>query len=190
MQQCCSRLQRPWELLKGYALLQCSHSESPHVRAKTIHNRGLSNSDDSKGCGDTSFEQSRLEQQGLDLLEFSNPRPSSIHIGRTREISRTHAQSPKMRLPYTDNPPTGLPEEDQAVVSRVQARRGKMGLIPLDLALLHAPKIADGTVSPAHCPKLQHLTAPLQAGILSSAPSARRTVSRMTSARSSSAASR
>lgn len=49
-----------------------------------------------------------------------------------------------MRLPYTDNPPTGLPEEDQAVVGRVQARRGDMGLIPLDLALLHAPKIADG----------------------------------------------
>ena len=67
-----------------------------------------------------------------------------------------------MRLPYTDNPPTGLPEEDQAVVSRVQARRGKMGLIPLDLALLHAPKIADGTVSPAHCPKLQHLTPPFR----------------------------
>lgn len=51
-----------------------------------------------------------------------------------------------MRLPYTDNPPTGLPEEDQAVVGRVQARRGKTGLIPLDLALLHAPKIADGAL--------------------------------------------
>jgi hypothetical protein len=49
-----------------------------------------------------------------------------------------------MRLPYTDNPPTNLSEDDQAVVSRVQARRGENGLIPLDLALLHAPKIADG----------------------------------------------
>ena len=49
-----------------------------------------------------------------------------------------------MRLPYTDNPPTNLPQQDQAVVSPVQARRGEKGLIPLDLALLHAPKIADG----------------------------------------------
>ncbi|RMD39589.1 hypothetical protein DV735_g5543, partial [Chaetothyriales sp. CBS 134920] len=33
---------------------------------------------------------------------------------------------------------------DKAVLERVQARRGDKGLIPLDLALLHAPKVADG----------------------------------------------
>lgn len=49
-----------------------------------------------------------------------------------------------MRLPYTDNPPHFDNDEDNAVVERVKARRGKMGLIPLDTTLLHAPKIADG----------------------------------------------
>ncbi|RVX73556.1 hypothetical protein B0A52_02444 [Exophiala mesophila] len=49
-----------------------------------------------------------------------------------------------MRLNYTSNPPANLSEEDQQVVERVKARRGAMGLIPLDLTLLHAPKIADG----------------------------------------------
>lgn len=52
-----------------------------------------------------------------------------------------------MRLDYTDNPPTGLTGEDAEILERVQARRTAMGLplIPLDLTLLHAPRIADGT---------------------------------------------
>ena len=57
-----------------------------------------------------------------------------------------------MRLPYTENPPTGLDEVDTAIVERIKARRATgvsaeraLGLIPLDRALLHAPKIADGT---------------------------------------------
>ena len=51
-----------------------------------------------------------------------------------------------MRLPYTDNPPTGLSADDEQILERVKARRtaAGMGLIPLDLALLHAPKVADG----------------------------------------------
>jgi len=49
-----------------------------------------------------------------------------------------------MRLDYVPNPPTDLAPEDQEVLERVKARRGAMGLIPLDLTLLHAPKIADG----------------------------------------------
>jgi hypothetical protein len=49
-----------------------------------------------------------------------------------------------MRLDYVPNPPTDLSSEDQEVLERVKARRGAMGLIPLDLTLLHAPKIADG----------------------------------------------
>lgn len=49
-----------------------------------------------------------------------------------------------MRLDYVPNPPTDLSPEDQEVLERVKARRGSMGLIPLDLTLLHAPKIADG----------------------------------------------
>ncbi|KAF2432488.1 hypothetical protein EJ08DRAFT_686927 [Tothia fuscella] len=49
-----------------------------------------------------------------------------------------------MRLPYVDNPPNFDNESDNAVVKRVQERRGERGLIALDLALLHAPPVADG----------------------------------------------
>ena len=51
---------------------------------------------------------------------------------------------PKMRLPYTSNPPHFTSLEDQAILSAVQSRRGEHGLIALDLALLHAPQIAGG----------------------------------------------
>src|SRR3984957_16669438 len=49
-----------------------------------------------------------------------------------------------MRIPYTNNPPKNLNPEEQEVLKRVQARRGPKGLIPLDLALLHSPPVADG----------------------------------------------
>lgn len=49
-----------------------------------------------------------------------------------------------MRLDYVPNPPTGLTEEEQAVLERVKARRGAMGLLPLDLTLLHSPNVTDG----------------------------------------------
>ena len=49
-----------------------------------------------------------------------------------------------MRLPYVDNPPKFDTDEDKEILKRVEARRGERGLLPLDLALLHAPKVADG----------------------------------------------
>ncbi|OTA80097.1 hypothetical protein M434DRAFT_401925 [Hypoxylon sp. CO27-5] len=49
-----------------------------------------------------------------------------------------------MRLPYTPNPPTPSSPEDQAIVSRIAARRAPRPLQPLDLALLHSPPVADG----------------------------------------------
>lgn len=49
-----------------------------------------------------------------------------------------------MRLDYTENPPNFTNDDDKEILKRVQARRGEKGLIPLDLALLHAPKVADG----------------------------------------------
>lgn len=49
-----------------------------------------------------------------------------------------------MRLPYVDNPPKFENESENEIVKRVQARRGERGLIPLDLALLHSPPVADG----------------------------------------------
>ncbi|KAL2023118.1 hypothetical protein VTK56DRAFT_3724 [Thermocarpiscus australiensis] len=49
-----------------------------------------------------------------------------------------------MRLPYVPNPPTPASDEEAAIVRRIQARRAPRPLQPLDLALLHAPPVADG----------------------------------------------
>lgn len=50
-----------------------------------------------------------------------------------------------MRIPYTSDPlPASTPAEDLAVAERVRARRAPRPLQPLDLALLHAPPVADG----------------------------------------------
>ncbi|KAI1455286.1 AhpD-like protein [Annulohypoxylon moriforme] len=49
-----------------------------------------------------------------------------------------------MRLPYTPNPPNPSTPADAEIVSRIAARRAPRPLQPLDLALLHAPPVADG----------------------------------------------
>lgn len=49
-----------------------------------------------------------------------------------------------MRLPYVPNPPPTTTPEDAAIVERITARRAPRPLQPLDLALLHAPPVADG----------------------------------------------
>lgn len=49
-----------------------------------------------------------------------------------------------MKIPYVPNPPETTTDEDAAIVSRIQARRAPRDLIPLDLALLHSPPVADG----------------------------------------------
>ncbi|KAG9243907.1 AhpD-like protein [Calycina marina] len=51
-----------------------------------------------------------------------------------------------MRLPYIDpSSPSAFPTpEDRAIVARVAARRAPRPLQALDLALLHAPAVADG----------------------------------------------
>jgi alkylhydroperoxidase family enzyme len=49
-----------------------------------------------------------------------------------------------MRIPYSPNPPQPQTPEEEAIVARVQARRAPRPLQPLDLALLHAPPLADG----------------------------------------------
>ncbi|RMZ77204.1 hypothetical protein DV738_g4484, partial [Chaetothyriales sp. CBS 135597] len=51
-----------------------------------------------------------------------------------------------MKIPYVSNPPAFTDPDDKAVLERVQARRGDKGLIPLDLALLHAPTVADDAI--------------------------------------------
>ena len=49
-----------------------------------------------------------------------------------------------MRISYTPNPPPTSSAEEEEILKRIVARRGSQGLIDLDLALLHAPLIADG----------------------------------------------
>ncbi|KAG0644912.1 hypothetical protein D0Z07_9362 [Hyphodiscus hymeniophilus] len=49
-----------------------------------------------------------------------------------------------MKLPYVSGSSEGLPAEAKAVYERVRQRRGAGGFLPLDLALLHSPNLADG----------------------------------------------
>ncbi|KAL4939865.1 hypothetical protein BDV06DRAFT_29628 [Aspergillus oleicola] len=49
-----------------------------------------------------------------------------------------------MRIPYLPNPPTTSTPEEADILSRVQARRGPNGLLPLDRALLHSFPVTDG----------------------------------------------
>jgi alkylhydroperoxidase family enzyme len=49
-----------------------------------------------------------------------------------------------MRLTYVSNPPLCASPEEEAVLARIQARRGPSGLNELDRTLFHAPLIADG----------------------------------------------
>ncbi|KAH6655454.1 AhpD-like protein [Truncatella angustata] len=49
-----------------------------------------------------------------------------------------------MRIPYTPDPPTTTDPSELEVIERVRARRHPRPLQPLDLALLHAPPVADG----------------------------------------------
>jgi len=50
-----------------------------------------------------------------------------------------------MRVPYAPTtPPADAPAATQEIYSRIAARRAPRPLIPLDLALLHNPSIADG----------------------------------------------
>ena len=49
-----------------------------------------------------------------------------------------------MFIDYVPNPPDFKSDEDKAVLKAVLERRGERGLIALDRALLHAPRIAGG----------------------------------------------
>jgi alkylhydroperoxidase family enzyme len=49
-----------------------------------------------------------------------------------------------MRIPYAAETPADPTPENTAIYERIAARRNPRPLIPLDLALLHNPSIADG----------------------------------------------
>lgn len=50
-----------------------------------------------------------------------------------------------MRLQYIDNPPSLVGAEEQEIVENIKEARGPLGLLPVDLTLLHAPEFARGT---------------------------------------------
>ena len=49
-----------------------------------------------------------------------------------------------MRIPYAPKEPADRSPEHEAIYARIKERRNPRPLIPLDLALLHNPNIADG----------------------------------------------
>ncbi|KAI0012705.1 AhpD-like protein [Xylariaceae sp. FL0662B] len=49
-----------------------------------------------------------------------------------------------MRIRYTPSPPTPASPAEAEIIARIAARRAPRPLQPLDLALLHAPAVADG----------------------------------------------
>ena len=49
-----------------------------------------------------------------------------------------------MRIPYAPTTPADPTPENEAIYDRIRERRKPRPLIPLDLALLHNPQIADG----------------------------------------------
>ncbi|KAF1922805.1 uncharacterized protein M421DRAFT_104849 [Didymella exigua CBS 183.55] len=61
---------------------------------------------------------------------------------RTPHRTLTRTPHPKMRVPYA--PSTAPTEEAKPVYDRIALRRAPRPLIPLDLALLHNPAVADG----------------------------------------------
>jgi alkylhydroperoxidase family enzyme len=72
------------------------------------------------------------------------PTPKSQSQNKTKH-HKTKQNKNHMRLPYAPStPPEGSSQETQAIYSRIAARRTPRPLIPLDLALLHNPTIADG----------------------------------------------
>lgn len=48
-----------------------------------------------------------------------------------------------MKIPYVQDSSEGLSPEDAAIYERIKLRRGG-SLLPLDKALFHSPKLADG----------------------------------------------
>ena len=49
-----------------------------------------------------------------------------------------------MRVPALPNPPTFNAAEDAAIAESIKQRRGAIGLLPVDLTLLHSPPVASG----------------------------------------------
>lgn len=69
----------------------------------------------------------------------------TLDIVVDRLINGYHSSTEhNMRIPYAPKEPADPTPENQAIYDRIAARRKPRPLIPLDLALLHNPAIADG----------------------------------------------
>ncbi|KAH8634538.1 carboxymuconolactone decarboxylase [Alternaria alternata] len=77
----------------------------------------------------------------LFLSNLVRPQPRTILSGIHVRTSAS-TTSPKMRVPYAPNEPPN--EEARPIYERIAERRKPRPLIPLDLALLHNPAVADG----------------------------------------------
>nr|POE51611.1 hypothetical protein CFP56_25818 [Quercus suber] len=60
------------------------------------------------------------------------------------QIRSSTSKNSKMRIPYAPAEPANPTPEIEAIYDRLRTRRDPRPLIPLDLALLHNPAIADG----------------------------------------------
>lgn len=86
----------------------------------------------------------RVSRHGISQHDVA---PASVNFATPNNpspLSISSAVHSNMRLPYAPNPPVFDDAADAAVVERIAARRAPRPLQPLDLALLHAPPVADG----------------------------------------------
>jgi isovaleryl-CoA dehydrogenase len=76
------------------------------------------------------------------FLALTHPTSIVKRLVQTTKRTFTHTPQLTMRVPYAPaEPPT---EDARPVYERIAARRNPRPLIPLDLALLHNPSVADG----------------------------------------------
>lgn len=77
------------------------------------------------------------------LPQFAHPHSNKPNSQHHRLYHAT--STPKMRIPYAPNVPAeDAPTSTKEIYTRIAERRKPRPLIPLDLALLHNPAIADG----------------------------------------------
>ncbi|KAJ5029627.1 Intradiol ring-cleavage dioxygenase [Bipolaris maydis] len=86
------------------------------------------------------FEPSKDPKAKLDLTYNVTLAPSGKKSSRLEAL--TSSTVPKMRVPYAPSEPPN--EEARPIYERIAERRKPRPLIPLDLALLHNPAMADG----------------------------------------------
>ncbi|GAB7348083.1 hypothetical protein MBLNU459_g6111t2 [Dothideomycetes sp. NU459] len=94
---------------------------------------------------------SRLIQNSSRSSNTDPTNANNITTTTTTTTNKTHHQPyhttprPKMRIPYAPSePPADAPTQTREIYARIAERRKPRPLIPLDLALLHNPSIADG----------------------------------------------